>query len=433
MRKPSTPPVILNAGLILIFTIGIGFCLYLISSKDLSNRESTMMGILLTILSTLVSWILTHIYSASQYQNTLEDVQEQHRTNLRTYALKAAEKVNNLSNELNKLSIYLEQELNWTDYQSQEEELYAKEERIESAIHLIRTLKSVNDTSLSDWEGVIADELSQQKEEREEKEEQLKEIIEKVEHTIEDQRQDFLGTQRDAENIKQQIFGLKNELRVALMQLSDTTLPKRISTKGQKQEITIDCPVCKSQLKYKQKPKERGFKSIPCSNCGSKLISRFTQGKGFVLNVRQVEKITVKCPACETPSEISLDNFPGSTITISCANCSKSTRVIRVVDGVEGRLIEKAGNFSPTSVGQQKADEIDEITLGKVKNALPSQPWAQGTHKDVSVTLGLPQPTVRRAMQILIKRGDFLPQIDGIVYRPVLTKDSNPLGTKATQ
>jgi hypothetical protein len=41
-----------------------------------------------------------------------------------------------------------------------DEALQAREERIESAIHLIRTLKSVNDTSLSDWEGVIGDELS---------------------------------------------------------------------------------------------------------------------------------------------------------------------------------------------------------------------------------------------------------------------------------
>jgi len=45
-------------------------------------------------------------------------VQERSQANLRTYALKASEKVNNLSSELNKLAVYLEDELNYTEYNS---------------------------------------------------------------------------------------------------------------------------------------------------------------------------------------------------------------------------------------------------------------------------------------------------------------------------
>ena len=100
-----------------------------------------------------------------------------HRTNLRTYALKAAEKVTNLSNELSRLSAYLQQELDYTDYRNTEEELQAKEERLESAIRLLSTLKSVNDTSLSDWQGVIGDELAEQREQIHEREQELRETL----------------------------------------------------------------------------------------------------------------------------------------------------------------------------------------------------------------------------------------------------------------
>ncbi len=121
------------------------------------------------------------MYSASQHKAAIEEVQEVHRTNLRTYALKAAEKVTNLSNELSRLSTYLQQELDYTDYRNTEEKLQAKEERLESAIHLLSTLKSVNDTSLSDWQGVIGDELAVQREETKEREQELRAMLLEVE------------------------------------------------------------------------------------------------------------------------------------------------------------------------------------------------------------------------------------------------------------
>lgn len=213
---------------------GAGYCLILISGTNLSGRESALLGMLLAGLSVLASWIMTHLYSESQYKRTLEEVQEQHRTNLRMYALKAAEKVNNLSNELNRLSIYLEQELNYQEYPTSEEALQAKEGRIESSIHIIRTLKSVNDTSLSDWEGVIGDELDQQREERAEKEEELRSVIERVESVIEDQHKDVLGTRKDTEALWAELSVLKRELRSAVFNLGGPTLPRKSAAGQQK-------------------------------------------------------------------------------------------------------------------------------------------------------------------------------------------------------
>jgi len=188
--------------LFLSFVAGIVVCIYIINQGKMTDRESAMLGVLVTILSVLASWIITEMYGTAQYKEAIQDVREEYRNNLRTYALNAADKVNNLSNELNKLSNYLEEELVYTDYRSTDEELLAKEERIQSAIHLIRTLKSVNDTALRDWEGVIGEELDQRREEQEEKEEDLKELVARVESLIEDQRQDVAGNLIDAKSVR---------------------------------------------------------------------------------------------------------------------------------------------------------------------------------------------------------------------------------------
>ena len=107
---------------LLAIIAGIGACLYFLGSGDLKGRESALLSIVLTGLSILASWVVTAMYAESQHRAAIDDVQEAHRTNLRTYALKAAEKVTNLSNELGRLSTYLQQELDCSDYRSSEEE-----------------------------------------------------------------------------------------------------------------------------------------------------------------------------------------------------------------------------------------------------------------------------------------------------------------------
>ena len=46
---------------------------------------------------------------------------------------------------------------------------------------MINTLKSMNDKSLSDWQGVIGDEITAKEEQQEENEEHLRELIDKLE------------------------------------------------------------------------------------------------------------------------------------------------------------------------------------------------------------------------------------------------------------
>lgn len=399
--------------LFLSFLIGVVACIYIISQGSMTDRESAMLGILVTILSVLASWTITEMYGTAQYREGIQEVREEHRNNLRTYALKAAEKVNNLSNELNKLSIYLEEELNYTDYRSTDEELLAKEERIESAIHLIRTLKSVNDTGLSDWEGVIGEELDQRREEQEEKEEALKELVMRVESLIEDHRQDFVGSQKDTRSVRQEVESLKRQLRLATFQLSEASIPRRIRRKEPKQDVAGDCPVCHTRISYKQRSSVRSVKLVPCKTCETKLVSTYTEPSGFLLKPRKNEVETAHCPHCGVLSTVPLDNFPGSNIIVCCSSCTHSFRLMRTLDGVEVTAVHPAvAQIAPGKL------VVSEETLQKVRGALPPQPWPTGAHLSAAQQLGLQPSEVRRAVSELIKRGEFHPQIDGVVYVP---------------
>jgi hypothetical protein len=226
MTTPSWPLWVIRIGIFLTALGGLVYSLYLFSARDMSARESALLGIMLTICSTLAGWMVTHIYSAYQISDAVREVQERSQANLRTYALKASEKVNNLSNELNRLAIYLEQDLISDEFADPHEMLHVREERIESAIHIIRTLKSVNDTSLSDWEGVIGDELDQQREERKEKEEELIGLINRTENLIEGQRQELIGSHEEANSLRGEVQQMTRELRAALAELGVSRLPK---------------------------------------------------------------------------------------------------------------------------------------------------------------------------------------------------------------
>ncbi len=67
----------------------------------------------------------------------------------------------------------------------------------------------------------------------------------------------------------------------------------------------------------------------------------------------------------------------------------------------------------------------DPELIDRVKVALPAQPWPKGIHRQVAGELGLSASSVSGAIAELIRRGDFFPQIDGIVYEPQKPGDDN--------
>jgi len=411
--KDHSKTVVQVASLIMLvaFVVGIAWCIYSITQKELTSRETAFLSLILTILSILATWLVSHFYSAVQRRKAVEEVQDLSQANLLTYARKAAEKVNNLSNELNRLAIYLRQELDDQDYESPDEALRSREERLESAVHMITTLKSVNDTALSDWRGVIGDELEQQQEEQLEREEELREIITKMETLVEGQRQEMAGSQETTDAIKSELASLKANFHRVLYQLTGTTIPNRVRRKPARNTVEIACPACAEILQYRQRPREGSVKAVKCPNCDQKLISVYAQGSGFTLELREMKHERVTCPSCSEEARILLDNLRGSTAETECHSCGCKIRVVRATEGIRIR------GSVPIPKPQEKRKLTDEI-IQNVRERLPEQPWPTGTRRKIAESLNLPTNLVGDAIQELIRRGECYLQMDGKLYVP---------------
>lgn len=383
--------------------IVVGYILWNIGKADLTPRESTLLGIMLTIFSSLGGWLVTHIYANRDKMAEIQAVEEKNRANLRMYALKAAEKVNNLSNELERLSIYLQTELESSDYQTESEELHGKEERIESAIHLLRTLKSVNDTSLSDWQGVIGDELEEQKQRYEDQKEELSELVSRLEPLL----QARLPNQAQDSISAEEFRLLRSELRTGLLKLGAPISISKPDRASEKSTVELDCPICSEKLKFRQRQVTGNIKAVVCKHCKAKFVSRFTQDHGSRLEPQLAIKEQLECSKCKGINTIEVDNLPGRGVNFTC-ECGTILRGTRTSKGpvtvTQIYLRSDRGICTPT---------LTEELISKIKHELPSQPWPTGVHKLVADSLGIPPSTVSRAIKELIKREEFKDQING--------------------
>jgi hypothetical protein len=346
----------------------------------------------------MASWVVSNYYANYSYDE-----------NLRVFALKASEKVTNLSNELSRLSVFLQQELESTEYDSPREELLRRDARIEAAIHIINTLKSVNDKSLSDWQGVIGDEISAQREVQEEREEHLREILERVESLPKESSElrgdhesfDFtVGVRSELESIRKDIRMLATQVGVVPLR-TPVVRPQRVN-------IENPCPACSRTVSYRQKPVEKGVKSVICKSCDTRLFSRYLNGE-FVLQVRSPSLETLLCPGCKKHTTAPVDPVPGGHQLSACSLCGVTLRTSRTHSGISVIL-------EPTP---ELADEpVDEDFLKKVQKALPPQPWPTGSSKLVAARLEVPHRKVAEAITELVRRGGLKLQMNGELYVP---------------
>ena len=97
-----------------------------------------------------------------------------------------------------------------------------RDERLIGAIHIVEMLRSVNDTSLSDWQGVIGEELEKQKEKQEEaearKEQVIEENLEKLTSSLEGYRQEVKESANESRIIAQ-IDNMRSELTAVALGL----------------------------------------------------------------------------------------------------------------------------------------------------------------------------------------------------------------------
>lgn len=215
----------ITGALIVVLVVGIVACLWRITQSAPTQNEALLLSLFLTLLSIIASWVVSRYYSESSYNKSL-----------RIFALKAAEKVTNLSNELDRLIVFIQEELKDEEYDSHAEALLAKNLRFEGAIHIINTLKSVNDRSLSDWQGVIGEEISAQREVQVEREETLRELLERLDslqHATLDSTQSHHDEER--EHLFSEVASIRNELRFLASRVSGVpVIPARVPKKKER-------------------------------------------------------------------------------------------------------------------------------------------------------------------------------------------------------
>jgi hypothetical protein len=64
-------------------------------------------------------------------------------------------------------------------------------------------------------------------------------------------------------------------------------------------------------------------------------------------------------------------------------------------------------------IGAAPAYGLDDALLDAAKELLPAQPWPSGIHRELADKLGLTPAQASKYIHALIKRGDFLEQVDG--------------------
>jgi hypothetical protein len=403
MSMKSNSSTTLQRVLTVIFVIGVFFIaglLLLISLVELSNRETTLLGTVLTLLSVCIGWGISHFYAVQDKRAAVAEIREFEQKNLRTYALKAAEKVTNLSKELNRLSAYLQEELRYTGYRNSDEELFAKEERIESAIHMLESLRSINDTSLSDWQGVIGEELDEQRETAKEQAEVLKALSERL-SAIEgasSPASTSTVTSPELEEIKRQMRSLATDISAGGF---------RSKQRPNYQQLESACPACSSAIKYGQRAKDGDVKAIQCKTCGTNLISAYREITGFGLKARATNPESVTCPSCSMRQTVQLDEWPSASTTVACTSCDVPMRVSRA-DGGETIKVSTVGHSKP-------AESLTPEIVEAVRRALPSQPWPKGVHQAVGDQIAMKPALVQKAIQQLIRTGVFSDQVDGVL------------------
>lgn len=171
--------------------------------------------------------------------------------------------------------------------------MLAKNVRLEAAVHIINTLKSVNDRSLSDWQGVIGDEISAQREVQEEREEMLRDLLERfdsLQHAT--LRAAEVHHDTGQEPLYSEVASIRSELRLLASQISG--IPVTPSRVPKRKEVQKPCPNCGQVLQYRQKPKAKNARATDCTKCGARLLSKEADGD-FALTPRVPVDENVTC------------------------------------------------------------------------------------------------------------------------------------------
>lgn len=397
--------------LLILFILLIFVLIFYVGTKNLSSNETILLSIVLTITSILATIVVSHYYSIGTIKDAVDQVNLENQSKLKTYAQKATEKVDSLSKELKKLSLYLQDELE-QEYETSEEESISREEKIRSAIYITETLKSMNDNALSDWKGVIPTEFEEREELEREKNEEISTILERYEDIMSEsqERLETRYTEDENDDTHKEIKDLKKQISLLVKNLNGIQIPKsNKKIKYLKEEIKNPCPSCESDINYKQRPLINSVKNFKCKSCGAEIIGRWHTEKGFYLELPIILDENINCPNCNYDNYIKLNSKIHSTIIDVCTNCKIPYKAVRRINDI---LIKPTGIEPSGNTYIKITDNLIDI----IKKELPEQPWPTGIHKEISEKLNLPTALINKIINILIDRGEAFVQYKGKVY-----------------
>ncbi len=91
----------------------------------------------------------------------------------------------------------------------------------------------------------------------------------------------------------------------------------------------------------------------------------------------------------------------------------KSFQMLKMMD--DGKYKGKEKGVKKARKKKKKYIRLTDGEIEQIKNELPQQPWVKGIHKIVAENLNLPKRTVQTGISLLIRRGIFKNQLDGII------------------
>ena len=387
-KKPTIQvPTIVAIGL----GAGILLALIIVATRPLNETESVLVAILLSAASMLGSWLVTHIYSQRNLENAIGQATEANKENIKNYAEKAAEKVLNLTNELSRLSDALSTAVEDSeDAENQKEAVMLLQERISAAVHNIGTLRSMNNTFLSDWRGVIGEEIERQHL----LENQISELAEQLDVQKEERnslRAQFVSPE-DLENVEKLISKTEQRITESLKNLPF----KVVSTKSKqkKRDISINCPNCSSEINTRFRNRKGGKKLLHCDNCNS--YSQILGADDEEIQVTPVgtSEYEGACPLCTASVKAIVADWPGAMKNFRCANCDTELLISRAQDGFNIRPVR----LYKYEVSQKVIDQVHEL--------LPEErPWPTYIHKQIAQQLGYSNSLVTKVISRLITQG----------------------------
>lgn len=164
-----------------------------------------------------------------------------------------------------------------------------------------------------------------------------------------------------------------------------------IRPKPVKQDMIYNCPSCKSTVTTRVRPRRGAKKLIQCGACKKHWLLAYTSDTEFESSILPEVEEEINCIACKSKIIISVPQFAGATLAITCAECNCTMNVSKTKLGI--------------AVNYLDSQKLPEKFLERVAVEIPDGDWPSGLNEMLAIKLDVQQKLINRAIKDLIRRG----------------------------